>query len=241
MTARELQYDFKQKLNRIDSQKFRNLLVPEIDWKLNEAQELFAKMIAQPRLRSQYGFEINQRTIDDIRTIVIDQKKVDGAVPSVYDVSSFSYVITLPEDYWYYSSGRVYATKGNCTDIRLKAKEIQHDDEAELSPFDRSSFEWRVSNIWFNSQGIVIFTDGTYTPTRFPIQYLKQPRIIHNAEDFEGGTYDTLEGVSLVGMSNCELPIGVHREVVDLAVLITSIDLNMPNVQLKQNKVRLDQ
>ena len=61
MNAREMHYDFKQKLNKIDSQKYRNLLVPEIDWKLNEAQEVFVKIIAEPRLRSQLGFEINQR------------------------------------------------------------------------------------------------------------------------------------------------------------------------------------
>jgi hypothetical protein len=42
MTAREMHYDFKQKLNKIDSQKHRNLKVPEIDWKLNEAQEYSA-------------------------------------------------------------------------------------------------------------------------------------------------------------------------------------------------------
>ena len=80
MNAREMHYDFKQKLNKIDSQKYRDLIVPEIDWKLNEAQEVFVKVIAQPRLQSQLGFEINQRTINDIRTIVIDQKPVDGIV-----------------------------------------------------------------------------------------------------------------------------------------------------------------
>ena len=52
------------KILKIDSQKYRNLIVPEIDWKLNEAQEAFVKIIAEPRLKSQLGFEINQRTID---------------------------------------------------------------------------------------------------------------------------------------------------------------------------------
>jgi hypothetical protein len=32
------------------------------------------QMVAQPRLGSTVGFEFNQRTIDDIRTIVKDQK-----------------------------------------------------------------------------------------------------------------------------------------------------------------------
>ena len=37
MNIREMHYDFKKKFNKIDSQKNRNLLVPEIDWSLNEA------------------------------------------------------------------------------------------------------------------------------------------------------------------------------------------------------------
>lgn len=240
MTSKEMHYDFKQKLNEIDSQKYRNLKVPEIDWKLNEAQEIFIKMITEPRLKSQYGFEMNQRTIDDIRTIVIDQKPVDYIVPTVYDTSSF--IVTLPENYFFLAKINILATKGNCVNVLLyDSKDVQHDDKSESSDFDKSSFEWRVSNYRFNSEGIRVFTDGTYNITKVGLEYIRQPRIIHNAEDWIGGSYDTLQGVTLTGTSDCELPIGVHREIVDLAVYITSMDLNMPNSQSKQTKVRLTQ
>ena len=48
MTIQDMHYDFKKKLNKIDSQQNRNLLIPEIDWTLNEAQELFVKITAFP-------------------------------------------------------------------------------------------------------------------------------------------------------------------------------------------------
>ena len=86
-----MHYDFKTKLNKIDSQQYRNLRIPEIDWKLNEAQELFVKMIAKPRLRNHLGFETSQRSVDDIRTIVVKD----------YCSVITNNTATLPTNYWH--------------------------------------------------------------------------------------------------------------------------------------------
>lgn len=239
MNAREMHYDFKQKLNKIDSQQYRNLIVPEIDWKLNEAQEVFVKMIAQPRLKSQLGFEINQRTIDDIRTIVINQSPQQANCLTVTSYDNSSFLAQLPADYWFFVGGKVYATKGKCVNKKLATREIQHDDEHDMSPFDRSSFEWRISNLRFMNGGIRIFTDGTYTVNSLCMDYIKKLRRIHNAQDYQGGTYTTLDGIVLTGTQSCELPEMVHREIVDLAVLITAGDLSLPDYSFKQNKVQL--
>lgn len=235
MDIREMHYDFKQKLNKADSQKNRNLKVPEIDWQLNEAQELFVKMVANPRLRKEYGFEINQRSIDDIRTIVVDQVKGSGVVPTVFDPTS--YIAVPPTDYWYGAKYRVFATKGNCTERELDTQVVQHDDRHERSAFNKSSFEWRVANIRFNKDGLRVFTDGSFSITEVCFEYLKQPPMMHNAADFGG--YTTLTGTVLAGRVNCVLPIGVHREIVDLAVLMTAGNIGSENQQFKQAKVAM--
>lgn len=135
MTAREMHYDFKQKLNKLDSQKERNLKVPEIDWKLNEAQEVYVKMVAQPWLAKEIGFEFNQRSIDSIRTIVVNQKFADGIVLSHFDGNSF--LAKLPDNYWFYVNSEVYATKGGCVNKKLPfVREVKHDDDVESSPFE---------------------------------------------------------------------------------------------------------
>lgn len=237
MTAREMHYDFKQKLNKIDSQKFRGLLVPEIDVKLNEAQEIFVKIIAQPRLANQLGFEVNQRTIDDIRTIVVNQKEADGQALVVFENSSF--IGSLPEDYWFFANAKVLATKSPCPARRLSTRIVQHDDEAELSPFDKSSFEWNIANIRFINEGIRVFTDGSFTPSKIILDYLKEPERIHNAQDWEGGTYIALDGTVLTGFQNCVLPRGIHGEIVDLAVLITSGDLALSTYQIRKDKLKI--
>lgn len=239
MNAREMHYDFKQKLNRIDSQQYRNLKVPEIDWKLNEAQEVFVKMIAEPRIASQLGFEKTQRTVDDIRTIVVNQSlgQSNCITPTVFDTSSF--IVGLPAEYWFLIGCKAYGTKGNCANKYLKTTQVEHNDEHEVSPFNRSSFEWRRVNYRFIKEGIRFFTDGTFNITKVCLEYLKKPRLIHNAQDFQGGTYNTLDGTVLTGTQSCELPVMTHREIVDLAVLITAGDLAIPDYILKEKKVKL--
>ena len=68
MNIREMHYDFKKKFNKIESQKNRNLLVPEIDWSLNEAIDILIKLVGSPRLRNGLGFEVSQITREDLRT-----------------------------------------------------------------------------------------------------------------------------------------------------------------------------
>lgn len=238
MTIGEMHYDFKQKLNAIDSQKYRNLRVPEIDWKLNEAIEVLCISIAQPsyKVNIPLGFEINQRTIDDIRTIVIDQKPTEYSNVTQFDDSSF--IMTLPDNYWYLANLTVLATKGNCINVNLyNSKAVQHNDNHESSIFDKSSFEWRTSNYRFNKDGIRFFTDGTFIITKIGIEYLIKPKMVHNAKDFIGGTYNTIDGVPLTGSEDTDLPEQVHRDIVDIAVAITANDLSLPQYNYKKDKL----
>jgi len=238
MTIREMHYDAKQKLNKIDSQKYRDLLIPELDWKLNEAQEVFVKIIAEPRTKNELGFEVNQRTIDDIRTIVVDQKPTEYIVPSQYDDSS--YIATLPDDYWFLVKTKIMASKGNCKNVLLyDSSPVQHDDETQYDKFNNSSFEWRCSNYRFNKEGLRVFTDGSYTIDKVGLEYLQRPITMYNAADWEDGTYNGLDGQVYTGTQDCQLPVGVHREIVDLAVLIIANDLNLPNYSLKMNKIKI--
>jgi hypothetical protein len=62
---------------------------------------------------------------------------------------------------------------------------------------------------------------------------------MYNAADWEDGTYNGLDGQVYTGTQDCQLPVGVHREIVDLAVLIIANDLNLPNYSLKMNKIKI--
>lgn len=230
MTIKEMHYDFKRKLNKIDSQQYRNFRVPEIDWLLNEAYELFVKMVAQPRNRSYLGFEKNQRTIDDIRVLVVNGEPID-----VVDN-----VLTLPDEYLYYIDAEVEMSKDQCPSVEGELKVRQHDDTFEKSPFDKSSYEWREVNGVFFEGGIKLFDDGTFTNNRVFLSYIKKLQYIHNAESYRNGTYNLPSGVVLTGTVDCELPEQTHREIVDIAVYIASEEIDSPKYQQKLQKLTLN-
>ena len=237
MTIKEMQYDIKFKLNKVDSQQYRNLRIPELDWVINEAYEIFVKSVAEPRTSNYLGFETSQRTIDDIRTIVVNDKNI---IPTKLD--NKTYVLSLPQDDMFYISASVVITKKNCSDRIARAILRQHDDSFESSPFDNSSFEWKEVNIRFYEDGIKLFTDGTFDIKEVKLNYIRKHAYIHNAQDFlPTGSYKLPSGPLLTGSQDCDLPTQTHREIVDIAVLIRTNNLELPTYQLKQAKVNLNQ
>jgi len=237
MNSRGFHYDFKQKLNKLDSQQYRNLRVPEIDWKMNEAIDIFIKSVAEPRVSNHLGFETSQRSIDDIRTLVINDYLI---VPIA--LTANTYYVPLPTNYMFYVSSNVTITKAGCSPREATCILRQHDDKHELSAFDKSSFEWKEVNIRFFERGIKIFTDGTFVPTQLKLNYIRKHAYMHNAQDFlPTQSYTLPDGTVLTGFQDCELPEHTHREIVDIAVLITSGDLQTGDYQLKQAKINLNQ
>jgi hypothetical protein len=232
MTTKEMHYDFKRKFNKVDSQNNRNFLVPEIDSLLNEAEEIFIKLIAEPRTKNNLGFETSQRSTDDIRTIVISNSIVPNPT---------SKIALLPGNYRYYVAGSSTISKGKCNNVPAKLNIIQHDDDSEDSSFDKSSFEWGEVNAVFNSDGLKVFTDGTFTVNNVNITYIRKTNYIHNAEDFRVGGYISPSGVALTGSVNCELPDPTHREIVDIAVMLASSETQSSDYQVKLNKLNLNQ
>ncbi len=231
MTIEQQHYDFKMKLNKIDSQQYRNLIIPQVDWILNEAQELFVKMISNPRLATQYGYEIGTRTLMDIRTVVVEDE----------EVLVVNNVAILPEKFWIYVSSYCRMKKGDCEKDSLKTYIKQHEEDFENNSFDKSSFTWKIINGIFNEDGIKLFSED-FEILKFYLSYIKKLRYIHNAKDFRGGTYTIPgESIPLQGSVNCELPESTHREIVDIAVLLATGQLQIPDYQIKKDKLSLNQ
>lgn len=237
MDVREMQYDIKFKLNKVDSQQNKNLRGPEMDWAINEAHEIFIKTIAEPRIQNHLGFETSQRTIDDIRTIVVNDEVL---IPT--KINNEAYKVDLPSTYMFYISANVLMYKEGCGERIARTIVRQHDDRFEDSPFDKSSFEWKEVNIRFYDGGIKIFTDGSFTIKEVRLNYIRKHAYIHNAQDFlPTGSYKLPSGKVLIGSQNSELPEQTHREIVDIAVLLLTSNMELPSYQLKQAKLNLNQ
>lgn len=229
MTIDELHYDVKNKVNKLDSQQYKNLLVPEIDWVLREAEELFVKLIAFPRVYNHLGFERNQRSIDDIRTIV----------ESDVVLNVVNNEVVLPENYWHYIDSKATVSKNNCNAIKTKVIIRQHDDEFESSPFDKSSYIWKEINAVFYKNKIKLFPEEGTTIENFCFSYIRKPVYLHNALRHKGNKYVDLKGNNLSGQVTSELPDHTHREIVDIAVLLISGQIQSSDYQIKQSKLAL--
>lgn len=237
MNIKEMHYDFKKKLDKIDSQQNRRLLVPEIDWVLNEAINLFIDLVAFPRKTNLKGFEKSQKTIDDIRTVVV----TDNCSISLVDFNNPETIVaTLPEEYKYFLRGYAIVSKNSCTGKRARIFIQEHDDMFEESPFDRSSFEWREVNGMFNQNGLELFTGGDFNVDGCCLSYILQHPFVHNAEDYRGGTYTLLDGTVLTGTQDCILPASAHSEIVDLAVMISAGELQLQDYQIKAQKANIN-
>lgn len=236
MNIKEMHYDLKMKLNKIDSSQDRDLKIPQIDWKLNEALSIFIKAVAYPRYSQTMGLERSQRNIEDIRTLIVENKEI-GTTLSMSNPNLF--LAELPKDYDFYISSKVTAKKGQCTKSNLKTFVRKHGDFNEDSPFHNSSFEWEDINLYFNQKGITISTDGTFSVTKLYLDYIKKHPWMHNAEDFSSQGYQMLNKEVLMGTQDCLLPEHTHREIVDIAVLLITGDL-IPDYQVKLQKLNIN-
>lgn len=226
MTVAEMHTDFEFKFNRVNTETSRGLIDDEIDKLLNEGQEVFIKIVAQPKHRSIHGFEINQRTIDDVRPLVIQDLKLKKVanVTDHYNLLKYddSSNIEKETNYWYYIDGHILIKKGNCIN-KCVLKIRQHDDEFETNPFEKSSFTWKIVNAVFNSNGLKIYKPNNTSIENVYMSYIKKPKKIDKTNNI-----------------NCELPEGTHNEIVDIAVAIASNSVNPVLFNSKIQKMQIN-
>lgn len=246
MTIEEMHYDFKMKLNKLDSKQRRNFLIPEIDWLLNEAQELFIKSVAAPRGRdAAMGFERTQRSMDDVRVLVKEETVAAGG-NTVHGAYAYS-AATLPKAYWYFVRGLVLAKRRGCDKTLTCTLRIrQHDDLNHMSPFDRSDVMWREVNGLFRGNELLLEKPmGEEDRVEYPsvvLTYMRKPVYMHFAKGHGLGKHYMLpSGERLDGKRDCELPEHTHREIVDIAVMLAGSQIQgAQDMQLRIGKLQMN-
>jgi len=248
MTVQEMHYDFKIKFNKLDSNDYRDFQVPEIDWLLNEAQELFLKQRYGINNITQQGFEGSQKRIDDLRNLVMKNISLPASQVALDPVS---YDGTLPTDYIFAIRVQAVVNKSSCGNKTVICKPTQHDDLSNClsDPNYNPSYEWgeipivygTLSNLAADANRIFGYTDGSFTVTSFILDYLREPARIAFPSGV-GGQYNLPDGSTIVlPNQDCELPEHAHREIVDIATLIAAGDINHPGYQLKMAKTSMNE
>lgn len=211
MTIREMHYAFKLGMNKLDSNQNRNIEIPEIDFLLNQALSLYVNNIFFPRDHRIPGFETTQRSIDNIRSLVIPAEKLTVT----------NKIAVFPQAYWHFVKAVGNAKQGNCRkEIRLFPQ--QHDDLFQENSVYESSFDWETLNFTFTSRGLELSYSG-FEVEDVRLTYIKKHPYIHNAEDYDPDGYISLDNETpLTGHQNCELPDDSCEDIVDIAVFLAS-------------------
>jgi hypothetical protein len=245
MTVQDMHYDFKFKLNKLDSSDYSNFQIPEIDWLLNESMWVFLKQKYGINNSKRQGFEVTQKRIDDLRNLVMKNVSLPGSQVTLDPVS---YEATLPHDYIFSIRLQADLSKESCSTVRKSVcVQTQHDDLSRVlkDPYYGPSFDWEEIPVVFGTTGDTVadsdkvfgYTDGTFVVDQFIMDYLRAPKKISFSEGvLPQGEYKYPDGSVTDVNQNCELPDHTHNEIVDLAVQIAAGNIDHPGYQLKAVK-----
>lgn len=235
-SIRELHYQFKLNIDRVDSLSNPDFNVAEIDWLLNEAQLIFVKQRMNPNSNpKQRGFEQSQKRIDDLGALLIKYPLQDGITPQnpsdgVYELP----LQNLSHPYLYLVSAWVEAEPIPGCPKKIPLKFTQHDDYryALEDPFNSAGEEFIPYNMGRASSGN---NEALYIYSNFPIttvfiEYIKMPRKVSY------GTYQYLDGVTYPEQT-LETSPATHPEIVDIACNLAGLNTQNPEyIQLRQVK-----
>ena len=235
MNSREMKQDVKFKVNKLDSKQNRNFLVPEIDWVLNEAIEIFVYLVLHPKKARDFGWHEAQRSLDDIRTLIVTKE--------LQKIETNEY--SLPDDIYYRlkDRGEAVISQGKCkhkkANFILKPYEVLDVNDTT----NQSSFEWRrVVAYLLDGKKIKVLNNNCHVEiNNLTLTYIKKPAFVHNAGDFKNNTYTKLDGTVLTGYNDSDLPEHTHREICDIAAMLLVQQQLNPDLQNQLLKLNINQ
>jgi hypothetical protein len=213
-----LLYKTDQKLNKLSSNSHQEIQKEDKILALNEAQiKLIKRKVTGQSTSYGIGLDGFRKRYEDLQNLVeeykdhsLDLKEVDTNIHQ-WEAS----LAALTPTYLFYIDSYVIADKGRCKDrlIKVNPDLTKHADILLLldNSHYKPSFEYQETFNTISLDKINIYTDGTFTPKKIYVSYLRYPKYI----DVEG--YINLDGNPST-KQDCELEAHLEDELVDIAV-----------------------
>lgn len=219
MTVRQLILSFKQKLDKIDSQAYPDILNEEVRFWLDEAADRFVKQRYERNNLKRKGFEETQKRADDLRDTIRTQD-INSIASTIYPDA---FEIPLPtgdgpagsDRYRYLLKVVADVQAPDCNEVVqnnwVSPYQVQHDDIYALQqdPFNKSGEDRPLFII--EESNLIFFTNGTFSVPQAKVSYIRlfdklQPNLPTSATYANDATEYN------------ELSEDTHEEVVDIAV-----------------------
>lgn len=213
-----LLYKIDQKLNKLSTNEHQQIQLEDKILALNEAQiKLIKQKIDGFSTVSGLGLDSFKKRYEDLQSLVVTYNH-QPLTPSILNPELGQWVVKLHDlvpKYMFYIDSYILADKGRCKDrkIWINRDLAKHGDIQFILNNDhyRPSFEYQETFNFLSSDEMSVFTDGTFTPTKFYVSYLRYPTYI----DKEG--YIKFDGTPSIN-ENCELELYLEDELLDLTV-----------------------
>ncbi len=213
-----LLYKIDQRLNKLSTNEHQQIQLEDKILALNEAQiKLIKQKVDNISTVSQMGLDSFKKRYEDLQSIIISYD--GGELPlelKNQELNQYSANIhSLEPKYMFYIDSYVLADKGKCKNrkIWINRDLAKHGDLQFILNNDhyKPSFEYQETFNFLSSDEISIFTDGTFTPKKIYISYMRYPDYIDKAG------YIKFDGTPSVD-TNCELETYLEDELLDLTV-----------------------
>jgi hypothetical protein len=213
-----LLYKIDQRLNKLSTNEHQQIQLEDKILALNEAQiKLIKQKVDGFSTVSGLGMDAFKKRYEDLQSLV--QPYNHQPLPLVLKNAElnqwFADLHLLVPKYMFYLDAYVLADKGVCKDrkIWINRDLAKHGDLQFIlnNTHYRPSFEYQETFNFLSTDEISIFTDGTFTPSKIYMSYMRYPVYINK----QG--YIMLDGQPSVDQ-DCELELYLEDELLDLTV-----------------------
>ncbi len=213
-----LLYKIDQRLNKLSTNDHQQIQLEDKILALNEAQiKLIKQKVDGFSVVSGLGLDSFKKRYEDLQSLIVgyNNQPLDLAIKNPQLNQWFASLNVLSPKYMFYIDSYILADKGKCKDrqIWINRDLSKHGDTSLLlnNVHYRPSFEYQETFNFVSSDEISVFTDGTFTPTKLYLAYMRYPVYI----DKSG--YIKFDGTPSVDQ-NCELETYLEDELLDLTV-----------------------
>ena len=213
-----LLYKIDQKLNKLSTNEHQQIQLEDKILALNEAQiKLIKQKVDGFATVSGLGLDSFKKRYEDLQSLVItyNHQPLELKLKNEELNQWFANLHLLVPKYMFYIDSYILADKGRCKDrkIWINRDLAKHGDLQFILNNDhyKPSFEYQETFNFLSSDEISIFTDGTFTPSKIYMSYMRYPVYINKAG------YIMLDGEPSYDQ-DCELETYLEDELLDLTV-----------------------
>jgi hypothetical protein len=213
-----LLYKIDQKLNKLSTNVHQQINLEDKILALNEAQiKLIKQKVDGFSVVSGMGLDAFKKRYEDLQSLVVtyNHQPLDLTLKNKELNQWFANLHALVPKYMFYIDSYILADKGVCKyrKIWINRDLAKHGDLQFIlnNTHYKPSFEYQETFNFLSTDEISIFTDGTFTPSKIYMSYMRYPKYINKTG------YVMLDGQPSFD-EDCELELYLEDELLDLTV-----------------------